>query len=112
MSVLTLLGRAHLTAERMHHKLQSVADAKHGQAKLEDASIGRRRVFVVDRPRRARQNNATRRITLDLVERGRAGQHDGENILFANAACDQLRVLRTKVENDDGFAELGLGFHR
>ncbi len=52
--------RTHLAAERVHHELQSVADAKHRHAQLEHARIGGRRVFVIDRPRRARENDARR----------------------------------------------------
>ena len=61
------------------------------------------------------------RVALDFIELGRAGQHDGKNILFADAARDELRILRAKVEDDDGLGEgrlaqrrwatLGLGFH-
>jgi hypothetical protein len=32
---------------------------------------------------------------------GRAGQHDGEDVQFANAARDELRVLRAKIQDDD-----------
>ena len=56
------------------------------------------------------------RVALDFVERSGAGQHDGENVLFADAARDELRILRAKVEDDDrlvkdGLVKDGLGFH-
>ena len=68
--------------------------------------VGRRRVGVIDGRRAARQHDAGRMVAFDFVERGRAGQHDGEDVLFADAARDELRILRAKVEDDDR-----LGFH-
>ena len=105
MAVLALVRRTHFSAEGVHHELQSVADAEHGQAQLEDARVGGGRVFVVDRPRGSREHDADGRVAFDLVELGRAGEDDGKNILFTNAARDELRVLRAKVEDDDGLVK-------
>ena len=115
-AVLALVGGADFAAERVHHELQSIADAEHGQAQFEDARVGRRSVLVVDRPRRSREHDADGRVASYLIELSRAGEHDGKDILFADAARYQLRILRTKVEDNDGLAEgrlaeLGLGFH-
>ena len=63
-AVLALVRRAHFAAERVHHELQSVADAEHGHAQVEDARVGGRRVFVVDRPWRARKDDADGRVAL------------------------------------------------
>jgi hypothetical protein len=106
VAVLALVGRPHLAAERVHHELQPVTNAEHRYAQIEDAPVRGRGIFVVDRPGCSREHNAYGRAVLDLVERGRAGQHDGKNILFADAARDELGILRAKVEDDDG-----LGFH-
>jgi hypothetical protein len=38
---------------------------------------------------------------LNLGQGRRAGQHDGENVLLANAPRNQLRILRTKVKDND-----------
>ena len=108
VAVFALFRRTHLAAERVHHELQSVADAKNGHAQLEDARVGGRRVFVVDRPWRARENDAGGRVGLDLGEFRRARQHDGKNILLADAARDQLRVLCAEIKNDDGLRNDGL----
>jgi hypothetical protein len=42
---------------------------------------------------------------------GVAGKHDREDFLFADAARDELRILRAKVEDDDCLIQRGLGFH-
>ena len=112
MPVLTLIRRPHLAAQGVHHELQPVTDAQHGQPQLEQARIRRRRVFVIDRPRRAGEHNAHRRVALDLVKRGRAGQHHRKDILFADAARDELRILRAEVEDDDGLVKAWIGFPR
>ena len=41
---------------------------------------------------------------LDFGKWRRAGQHHGENILLANAPRNQLRILRTEIEDDDGLS--------
>src|ERR1035441_1390500 len=41
------------------------------------------------------------RVAVDFVERSGAGQDDGEDVLFADTARDELRILRAKVEDDD-----------
>ena len=49
VTVLALVGGPHFTAQGVNHELQSVADAQHRQAQLEDARVGGRRVGVIDR---------------------------------------------------------------
>ena len=106
MTVLALVGGAHLAAQRVHHELESVADAKHGQAQLEHARIGGRRVGVIHRRGPAGKNDACRRVAANFFQRGGAGKHDGKDILFTDAARDELGILRAEIEDDDG-----LGFH-
>jgi hypothetical protein len=40
-------------------------------------------------------------VCLNFPKRRRAGQHDREDILLAYAPRNQLRILRTKIENYD-----------
>ena len=58
--------------------------------------------MVVNGRRTSAQDDAGRSIALDFVEWGRTGQDDGKYFKFADAARNELRVLRTEVENDDG----------
>ena len=106
VAVLAFVGRADFAAQLVHHELQAVADAEHRQAEMQHAVVGGRRVGVVDRGRAAGQDDARGRVALDFVQRSGAGKHDGEDVLFADAAGDELRVLRAEVEDDDR-----LGFH-
>ena len=89
----------------MNHELQSIADAEHRHAQFEHARVGRRSVLVIHRPRRSRKNDPDGGIAFDLVKFSRARQHDREHILFADAARDELGVLRAKVENNNALAE-------
>ena len=73
VSILPLIRRAHLAAQRVHHELQSVTDPQHRQPQFEDSRIRRRRIFVIHGPRRAREHNADGRIAAHLVQRGSAG---------------------------------------
>ena len=101
VTVLALVSGAHLAAQLVHHELQAVADAQHRHAKMEHALVRRRRVGVIDRRRPARQHDARGMIALNFIERSGAGQDDGEDVVFADAARDELRILRAKVEDDD-----------
>ena len=101
VSVLALVGGAHFAAQLVHHELQAVADAEHRQSEMQDAVVGRRRVGVIDRRWPARQYDARRMIALDLVQRSVARQDDGEDVEFADAARDELRILGAEVEDDD-----------
>ena len=107
VTVFALVGRAHFSAERVHHELQPVADAEHGQRRgRRRAGSATRSVFVIDRRRAAGENDSNRRVASNFFERGVAGKDDGEDVLFADAARDQLRILRPEVEDNDR-----LGFH-
>ena len=103
-AILALVRGAHLAAQRVHHELQSVADAEHGHAQLKHARVRGRSVFVINRPGRAREHDARRRIAFHFVELRRARQHDRKHILLANAARDQLRILRAEVKDDNALA--------
>lgn len=48
------------------------------------------------------QNDTGRPVAFDLIQRSSTGQDHGKYFEFADAARNELRVLRTEVENDDG----------
>src|SRR5665213_3560009 len=102
MAVFALFSRMHLAAERVHHVLQAITNAENGNAQVEYALIGNRSVFVVNRGGASGQNNSYRRITANLGQRRIAGKDNGKNVLFTDAARNQLRILSAKVEDDDG----------
>src|SRR4051794_5007133 len=106
MAVLALVGGAHFSAESVHHELQSVADAEYGQSQLENFGIGGRSVGIVDRRWASGKNDADGGVAFYFFNAGGAGEHYRKNILFADAARDELRILGAEVEDYDG-----LGFH-
>ena len=71
MAVLALVGGAYFSAESVHHELQSVADAEHGQAQLKHSGIGGRSVGVVDRRRAAGKNDSDWGVAFNFFERWR-----------------------------------------
>ena len=101
MTVLALVGSAHFAAQLVHHELQSVADSQHRQTKTQHALVRRRRIGIIYRRRSTRQHNARGVVALDFFQGSRARQDDGEDVQFADAARDELRILRTEVEDYD-----------
>jgi hypothetical protein len=102
VSVLAVIGGPDFSTELMHHKLKSVTDAKHRYAQLEDPRVRGRRIGVIHRRWAARKNDSYRGIAADFFQAGGAGENHGKDILFTDAARDQLRILRTEVEDYDG----------
>ncbi len=116
MSILALGSGTNFAAEGVNHVLQSITDAEHGNAEIEDALVGVRSVVVVDGGWASRENDADRRVTANLVEGRVKGKNDREDFEFADAARDELGVLRSEVEDDDSLVEqrqvgLSLSFH-
>src|SRR5205823_573487 len=109
----------YLSAELMSDQLKPVADAEHRLVVMEDAIVNLRSVGVVDRAGPAAQDHTRGVIALNLGPGGVARQDHGENIELADAARDQLRVLRAEVEDNDGLSggvtggggRLRKGFH-
>jgi hypothetical protein len=83
-------------------EVQAIADAEDRQAQFQQARVGGGGVRVVNRRRPATEDQAEGLERLNLGDRRGAGQHDGENILLADAPRNQLRILRTEIEDDDG----------
>src|ERR1700761_2105082 len=98
MTVFALWPGNHLAAHLMRNEVQAVADAKYRQAKRKHAVVCRRRVLVIHRRRASAQDNAGGLVTFYFIQRGRAGQDNGKNFQFTDAARNELRVLRTEGE--------------
>ena len=106
VAVLALVAGHDFAAQLVRHELQAVADAEHRQAEMQHALVGGRRIGVIDRAWASGEDDAGGIVLLNFFQRSGAGQDDGEDVLFADAARDELRVLRAEVEDDDR-----LGFH-
>ena len=89
-------------SELVRDEVQAVADAEHRQAKRKHAVVGGRSVMIVNGRRSPAQNDAGRPVALDFTQRSGTGQDNGKYFKFADAARNELRVLRAEVENDDG----------
>src|SRR4029079_155423 len=79
-----------------------VADAEDRNAEIEDFFRADRRVLAVDRLRSAGKNDRARCQLADLGDGKVKRVDDRIHALLANASCDQLCVLRSEVENEDG----------
>src|SRR5450755_2646510 len=102
MPVFALGPGTHFAAEFMSDEVQPIADTEHRQPKPEHTLIGGRSILIVDRRWTSAQNDAGRPIGFDLFQRDGTRQDNRKYFEFADAARNQLRILRTKVENDDG----------
>ena len=101
VAVFALGAGADLAAEVMDDEVQAVTDAEGGKAELEHLGIGGRGVCVIDRGGSAGEDDADGVIALDFGDGNGAGQDDGEDVELADAARDELGVLRAEVENND-----------
>jgi hypothetical protein len=102
-AVFALLAAFNFPAQKVREHLQAVADAEHRHAQIEDGLVRERRVFCVNAGRPTRQNQSR------WLERGNflrgcvVAKDGGIHITLANAARDDLCVLRAEVEDDDLF---------
>ena len=93
-----------------------------GSPRFEHFGIRRRRVHVIHRAGTAGENNADRIVAANLLQFGRTGQDNREDVLFANTPRNKLGVLRAEIQDNDGgkrrvfhtssFAEWGLAVKR
>ena len=89
-------------AERLGHRLEAVADAEHRHTEVEQRGIQLRSAVGVHAGRPAGQHDGLRILGLDLLDA--RGVRDDLRIhpRLADAAGDQLRVLRAEVDHQDG----------
>ncbi len=106
-AVLAAPGLGDLAAEGGGHDLEAVADAEHRHAELEDALVELRCAVVVD-ARRASGEHDARRVLGGHLGRRHCVRHDlGVDVRLANAAGDQLCVLRAEVDDEDRTGRCG-----
>src|SRR5437588_12354797 len=106
MSVLALGSWNYFATEFVSDEMQSITNTQNGKSKREHALVRRWSIVVVHRAWPPGKNDSRRTTGLNFIKRSRARQDHREDALFPNPARDKLRVLRAKVENDDG-----LGLH-
>ena len=103
LTVLTLGSAADMTAQQVHHQLAAVADAQHGHAPAEDLGVDGGRVLQINAVGAAGEDDALGILGLDDRKIGFIGIDLAVDIIFSDAAGNQLIVLSAKVQHDDSF---------
>src|SRR5690606_4390138 len=91
-----------LAAEQMPHQLNAVADAEHGDAELEDRRIRDRGLLRKHAAGTAGEDDADDAVGAQLFGTGLVVIDLRIDLALANAASDDLGVLRTEVDVGDG----------
>src|SRR2546422_8670560 len=100
-SILPLGRRRDLPAREVGDELHAVADAEDRDAEFEQLRIGARRARVEHGVGTARENDPLGGELADEREIARRGMDLAVDVRLAHAPRDQLRVLRSVVENQD-----------
>ena len=103
LAVLTLGSAADMTAQQVHHQLAAVADAQHRHAPAEDLGVDGGRVLQINAVGAAGEDDALGILGLDDRKIGFIGIDLAVDIIFSDAAGNQLIVLSAKVQHDDSF---------
>ena len=99
-------GPADAAAKRVARQLHAVADAEHRNAEAEERRIAPRRAFVVHARRAPGEDDAPRSQFADPRRRDVVADDLAVDVLLADAAGDQLGVLRAEVEHEHPFGLL------
>ena len=91
----------HRAAELRGHRLHPVADAEHRHAERPHGIGCARRVAFGDAVRSAGEDDALRRELAHEVVTDVVRMDFAVDVRFAQAACDELRVLRAEVEDEN-----------
>ena len=84
-------------AEHFSHELQSIAYSEHGNAELENFRVGARGALRKDARGAARENDAADAAFFEVGRLGVERHYFGIYAALADAAGDDLRVLRAEV---------------
>ena len=101
VAVLAVRGAIDGAAEELGHELQAVADAKDRNAEVEHGAVDERRAGLLDAEGASGKYDPARLEGADLLHGHRAGMDLAVDVQLANAAGDELRVLRTEIEDED-----------
>ena len=99
--VLAVRGPIDGPAQQLGHELQPVADAQDGDSHLEHRAVHQRRAGLLHAEGAAGEDDPVRRESADLLDGHRAGMDLAVDVQLAHAPGDELRVLRSEVEDED-----------
>ena len=102
-AVLALRRLADLAAQHMHHKLAAIADAQNGHAPAVDFRVNRGRIRQIGTVGAACKDDALGILGLDFCKVGAVRIDLAIYVTFTDTACNQLVILTTEIQNDDGF---------
>ena len=85
----------------MNDEMESVTDAEDWDAEGEQRGVGIGSIGVVDRGGSAGEDEADGLEGADFGNGRRTGEHDTEDVLLADAAGNELGILRAEVEDDN-----------
>src|SRR5688572_15166753 len=94
----------HFPAQNLAGELHPIADAKDGNAKAEDAGIAFRSAGFINAGRPPAENQTLRRVPADLLDGNVVADDLTIDVIFADAAGDELGVLRAEIEHQDALA--------
>ena len=105
MGPAVLAGRSalHLAAQRLAGQLHPVANAQHGQAEFEDRRIALRGARLVHAGRAAGKDDPLWGQFADPCGGDVVPDDLAVDVLLPNTPGDQLRVLRTEIQNQHFF---------
>src|SRR5690349_13637814 len=92
-------GRQHLAAEQVASQVQTVADAEHRDAEVEDLGIAQGSAGGVDAGGASGEDQAAWLQLRDARGGEVMADQLAEDVLFADPARDELGVLRAEVED-------------
>ena len=101
VAVLVFVRVGHAAAELRGHGLHAIADTKHRNTRVKHALWRLRRGFPGDRFRPARQYDAARLLCLQGLLAIVVGPDLAIHAGLAHTSRDQLRVLRTEIDDQD-----------
>src|SRR5688572_10522627 len=104
MTIFAARGGLQFSAAIDRNELHPVADTEHRRVNTRIEILGQSRCAFVGNTRRpAREDHALRLFGDDIVDRDIERMDLAINALLTDTPRDQLRILRTEIENEDKF---------
>src|SRR6266487_4377147 len=86
----------------MREGLHAITNPKNRKSRFEDEILHVRRVLLIYRFGSAGEDESLRRDGEDLFHRGIPGEQFAIDLRFTHTSCNDLRILRTEIENGNG----------
>jgi len=102
LAVLMVIGRHDLSAKMLRDQLHPVADTQNRQAQIPDPFVRMIRIFGINRSRTAGEDDPFGAAGLDVCQRFAIRNHLGIDTAFTEFAGDELGVLGTEIEDENG----------